>query len=431
MKPKYEMKVTDDMKTKKFKEQEEQLKDLLSTIPTLKKHGISAEIEKKVRQLRNGRKAKAFTLELSRKYNGQTISVKAPVEKTSDKFAILRELKNQIRMEIQKRRKENREFTVDAEGNKIPVVENCNLRYGLTVKRQDMTYLEEGSFLKALMKKIRNDMTKSKSPQTTDNYLGIEIELAAKENRETLCDKIFDAGLGKHITVKDDGSIGDGGRQGFTSELRKTHPHTHEICILVRQSEFEDVIKRLCKVFKEQLNVAVDRTCGLHVHVDMRSRDVAKAFSNLVLSQQFLYAMLPAQRRSSQYSYPVKGNQWRDLDSRYHGINQQAYRKYKTLELRMHSGTTNDTKIINWIKLLLAIVDAPAVAYAPTSVEAFQTMIGFDATVLNYVKSRIAKFAEQHKKTTPSAEQPGTMPNVDEVRGALRDETALEASEVA
>ena len=434
MKPKYDMKVVEaTVQNKKLKEQESQLKELLAVLPTLRKHQISGEIEKKVRQLRNGRKTKAFTLELSRKYHGKVISVKAPVEKTTDKFAIVRQLKNQIRKEIQKQRKEARELTVDFDGNQIPIVENYTLRSGVVVKRQDMTYLEEGSFLKAFMKKIRQEMTRSnKSPTTNDLYIGIEIELAAKENRDQLCDVLFDAGLGKYVTVKDDGSIGDSSRQsGVVSKLRDTHPNPHEICVLVKQSEFEEVMTKLCKALNERLSVAVDKTCGLHVHLDMRTRDVVKSFANLVLSQQFLYGMLPAQRRSSRYSYPVKGHQWRDLDSRYHGINQQAYRKYKTLELRMHSGTTNATKIINWTKLLIAIVDAPALTVAPTSADLFQHLVGFDNKIASYVKSRIAKFADQHKKTAPTHEEPGSMPNLEPISDAPRDDSPVENSEVA
>lgn len=432
MKAKYNIKVIEDtMKPKKSKEQEEQLKDLLATLPTLRKHKISGEIEKKIRQLRSGRKAKTFTLELTRKYNGEVISVKAPVEKTADKFAIVRTLKEQIKTQIQAKRKESREMTKDMDGNPIPVVENYSFQQGLTVPKQDMVYLSEGSFLKALMKKIRGNMTKNKAPQSDDLYVGVEIELASKEDRNVVCDRIFDAGLGKFVTVKDDGSIGSESHAGIPSKLREKFPHPHEICVLAKQSEFVEVITKLCKVFREQLNVSVDKTCGLHVHLDMRSRKVETCFNNLVLSQQFLYGMLPAQRRNSRYSYPVKGPTYRRLDSRYHGINQQAYDKYGTLELRMHCGTTSDVKIINWIKLLIAIVDAPKFTYAPTNINDLQSLIGVDNTIIGYVKSRIAKFAEQHKKTVPDKEEPGTMPNLESVTEAPRDDSPVEDSEVA
>jgi len=445
MKPKYEMEIVNKKETKpnKLKEQEEALKDLTSTLPLLRKHNIHGQVEDQVRVLRNGRKTKTFTLRLSRKYNGQVISVEAPVEKETNKLAVVRALKTQIIDKIKQIRKEERETTIekvyDEDGkvvsqNKVPIVEKYSFRQGLVVPKQDMTYLEPGTFLKALMKKIREDMTQgSKSPKDKDLYVGIEIELAAKESRDTLCDRLFDAGLGKYVTVKDDGSIGDGERQeGIKSTLRQTHKYTHEICVLVKQSEVADIVTKLCDVLNTKLKVAVDRTCGLHVHLDMRNRKVDKCFSNLVLSQQFLYAMLPAQRRNSQYSIPVKGAQYRKLSSRYYGINQTAVDKYGTLELRMHCGTTNAKKIISWVQLLVAIVDAPAMTSAATKADDFATQIGIGNDLLTYVKARMAKFADQHKKNVPSKEEPGTMPNVEyDTKEVPKDDTSSEDSEVA
>jgi hypothetical protein len=163
----------------------------------------------------------------------------------------------------------------------------------------------------------------------------------------------------------------------------------------------------------------------------MRGRDPKLCFNNLVLSQQWLYAMLPAQRRNSRYSIPIKGPEWRDRpDSRYYGVNAEAYHVHKTIELRMHCGTTNAHKINNWIKLGIAICDAPAFKSAPTTVAAFKAAARLSDPVLEYVKGRIAKFADQHKKNVPSAEQPGTMPDLERV-DAVADTTAAEDSEVA
>lgn len=439
MKPKYTLKIErpESMKTKDPNKAEKELKDLLSVLPTLKKHGISSDLEKHVKQLRNGRKSKSFTLTLSREYNGNKISFSAPVEKHSDKIAVARGLKNKIWEEIRRIRKENRELTKfkfdDGTEEIVKIVEDYAFSQGITVpKRQDGCYINPGTFLKVMARKIRQDMLNggTKKPSTKDNYIGIEIELAAQESREQLADAIFEAGIGRYVQIHDDGSIGRDNGEGLVTKLRETYQYTHEICILARQNEIEDVINKLCNILNNVLHVAVDKTCGLHVHLDMRNRKPDKCFNNLVLSQQFLYAMLPAQRRNSRYSKPIKGAHWRDVEDRYYGINQEAYRKYGTLEARMHCGTTNAVKINNWVKLLLAIVDSPKLEVAPTKVVAWSEMIGIDAALLTYVKSRIAKFADQHKKSVPNKEEPGTMPNVEDVR-ATADNTPLEQSEVA
>lgn len=406
--------VSDESSSKKLKKSESMLKDLLTVIPTLKKHNLEGEILTQVRKLRSGRKTKKYTLELSRNFNGTEIKVSAPLPKTSDKIKIMRDLKAEIRRQIQEARRQQR-----------PPIEQYTFRQGVVVSKLAEVYLEPGSFVKVMNRKIRQDMIRGKKPTTGDNYIGVEMELASKLTREQLCDKLFDAGLGKYVCVKDDGSIGSG------TNLRTDHPHPHEICILVRQSEYVEIITKICKVLNEQCQVKVDKTCGLHVHLDMRNRDVKKSFHNLVNMQQFLYAMLPKARRDSRYSYPVKGSEYRILDSRYHGINTQAYDKYGTLEARMHCGTTQGNKIVNWVSLLIAIVDSPKAAYAPTTVEEMQTMIGINNELLDYIKSRVAKFASQHEGAKYTSEQPGTMPDIKLPAHAPIDTNVEEQSEVA
>lgn len=401
---------------KKVKKSEAMLKDLLAVMPTLKKHKLEGEIHKKIRTLRTGRKTRNFSLELSRKFNGQEIKVSSPLTRASNKIEVLSSLKDQITSMIRQKREEAR-----------PPIETFTFAQGVSVPKLAEVYLEPLSFYKVAHRKVRLDMTgRTKAPKTTDLYVGVEIELASKKDRNFICDKLFEAGVGKYVTVKDDGSIGSG------TNLRTHYPFPHEVCILAKESEIEQVVATICKVLNEQCEVKVDKTCGLHVHVDMRSRDVAKSFHNLVSMQQFLYAMLPAARRSSRYSYPVKGTTWRVLDERYHGINSQAYEKYRTLEARMHCGTTQANKINNWIKLLIAMADAPKVVAPPTTIDELQAAINIDSKLAEYVKARIAKFAAQHKASIPSAEEPGTMPNLGLIPSPSEpDQTLMEESEVA
>lgn len=409
---KYKVKVSNDTKVSKSTAHKNEvvLRDLLTVIPTLRKHKLEAEVRGKINKLRSGRKIKSYSLELSRPFNGKEIVVSAPIKSSDDKIATLRHLKQEIREQIKKARLEQR-----------PPVEDFTFSQGVKVKKLAEVYLEPNSFVKVMEKKIRLDMTKGKKPTTADRYIGVEIELASKKSRDFICDALFEAGVGKHVTAKGDGSI----------KTDAAYPQSHELNILVRESEYEQVITKICKVLNEQCEVRVDASCGLHVHLDMRGRDVKTCFNNMVLSQQFLYAMLPANRRSSRYSYPLKGAQWRDGLDRYHGVNAQAYAKYQTLEARMHSGTTQANKIINWVKLLISIVNAPKFAYAPTVLEEFQDMCGFDNDVLNYCKKRIAKFEEQHKKAKYTAEEPGTMPTIAPVSAAPTDDSVAEQSEVA
>lgn len=410
------------MKTKKTKAKQREvvLNDLLKVIPTLKKHSLEAEIVSHVRKLRSGRKVKRYSIELSRNYKGEEIKVASEeLKKDTDRFAIIRDLKTKICEQIRQKRK-----------LELPPIEEYSPRKGVTVRKLAEVYLDPGTFLKIALRKVRDDIVKGKVPTTEDKYVGIEIEFGSKTDRETLCDMIFDAGIGKHIKVGNDASIGRA-TTGEASKLLQTYPNAHEICILAKESEFELVITKLCEVLS-RADCGVDKTCGLHVHLDMRHRDFKKAFHNLVSTQQFLYAMLPKNRRESTYSHPVKGKEYRKLESRYFGINTQAMDEHGTIELRMHCGTTQASKINNWIKLLIAIVEAPKIEADPVTVEHLQTQTGISDEILNYVKSRIAKFADQHKGVTKySAEEPGTMPTIVVPDGAPQDTSVPEQSEVA
>lgn len=420
---------------KEQKASEAMLRDLLKVLPVLKHHKMDGVVSEKVRTVREGRKTRQYTLELSRDYDyatfdeatgkwskGKKLMVSSPITKESNRMKILRELKGQIRQQIQEIRKAS-----------LPPIEEYEFRQGVKVKKLAEVYLEHGVFLKVQERNIRLNMGKDKKPKTNDKYVGVEIELASKLNRQQICDILYGAGFGKYLCVKDDGSIGSARAEGGgRTKLLETHPYGHELVVLVKEVEYVDVLTRLCKLLNEECSVKVDKTCGLHVHLDMRGRPVETAFHNLVSMQHYLYGMLPAARRNSTYSYPIKGTQWRIPDDRYHGINAQAFTKHKTLEARMHCGTTQGDKIVNWVQLLIAIADAPKITAVPKSMQGLQAVTGISDDLVKYVSSRVAKFKSQFKDNPPTREQPNTMPDLEELTVApAADPTVTEDSEVA
>jgi hypothetical protein len=98
----------------------------------------------------------------------------------------------------------------------------------------------------------------------------------------------------------------------------------------------------------------------MHVHLDMRNRDVNKCFTNLVVAQPILYGVNPKSRSNNKFCQITEQKEFKpsgNKDDRYHGINAEAYNKYQTLEIRIHAGTLNPVKINNWVKLLLCVVN--------------------------------------------------------------------------
>lgn len=173
----------------------------------------------------------------------------------------------------------------------------------------------------------------------------------------------------------------------------------HELRVIAGSKQYREIIERVCKVLVEDNGATVNSTCGLHVHLDMRNRDVNKAYHNLFTCQDLLYSMVPAARRRSSYCRPNTERKFSDADAtRYLGINCQAYNEHKTLEVRLHSGTVNAEKISNWVELLQAIVDCPVMLTKShlISWNKFQRALNLRPDLIKYIQKRIEKFASEH-----------------------------------
>jgi hypothetical protein len=232
-----------------------------------------------------------------------------------------------------------------------------------------------------------------KFPSGDDRYVGIEMEIISKMDHYAMRHAIAQAGLESYVCAKSDGSV-----RGSS-----TYPNPHELAILVKESEMARVVKKVCKILHG--NSSVNKSCGLHVHLDMRKRNSDVAYANLYSAQALLYAMCPKTRLTNSYCRPqnsyTKMSQAHMGGERYLGINPTAFARHKTIEIRIHSGTINAFKIINWVKLLIQIADKP-----DTSVDGVRIwrnykdvrgLIGLRGMLEKYVSSRIEEFSEDHE----------------------------------
>lgn len=151
-----------------------------------------------------------------------------------------------------------------------------------------------------------------------------------------------------------------------------------------RDSLFKTV-DDLCR-FLRQKNCLVNKSCGLHLHFDMREETIEtsrKTFLIFSLFEQTLFDMLPPSRRNSRYCLPLKKdykeffssgfdeywygssnhNNLRSYkrekynNTRYSSINYHSLFYHSTLENRQHSGTINSRKIKNWILINQILID--------------------------------------------------------------------------
>lgn len=175
-----------------------------------------------------------------------------------------------------------------------------------------------------------------------------------------------------------------------------------EITIITNINDMSN-LKKLCELLKE-IKADVNRTCGLHVHLDQRdatTKIVGNRAYRLNNSIELLAKMVPASRRKNTYCKLEKTTM--STSDRYYAINTTAYEKYNTLEVRLHSGSTDYVKISNWIKLLYGISRSELIKrsdnYVVDSLESLIRLVPLELEVYNYVDARVRKFQGETQTT--------------------------------
>ena len=213
-----------------------------------------------------------------------------------------------------------------------------------------------GGIVKIIRDRKKEPMFQDNAPRDGQKHIGLELEFCSKWSKEKLSDALFDAGLLPHVTLKDDGSVTQSG------DRRKEHPH--ELCILTTEADYAPLVDRVCAVLN-RAQAYVNKSCGMHVHLDMRSREPKRCYKRLLCSLDILYELVPPVRRYNKYclhndpedSFVATPLPPGGRESRYAAVNTYSYAKHQTLEIRLHGGTTNPNKIKKWVELLLLILN--------------------------------------------------------------------------
>lgn len=102
-----------------------------------------------------------------------------------------------------------------------------------------------------------------------------------------------------------------------------------------------------------------NKSCGLHCHVDMISSSVEdrKAiyqFGKWI--QEDIYKLVARSRSQGQYCQKLTTGL--EQSQRYLWLNMKhAYERHKTVEFRLHHGTTQPDRVVEWVKVCLRIVE--------------------------------------------------------------------------
>lgn len=190
----------------------------------------------------------------------------------------------------------------------------------------------------------------------------------------------------RFVSVKGDGSIRP--EEGYFAA---------ELTILCKRNDRSN-LKRLTELLNH-MGARVNKSCGMHVHLDQRDligtdglvnkRAFNKRARNLGKALPMLASMVPASRRENSYCRLIVSAR-----DRYSAVNLTAFRKYKTIEVRLHSATTDFEKINNWIDLLLFISRSEKMVPVNT-VSQFAMAFDVPERLLIYMDERVAKFSER------------------------------------
>lgn len=266
--------------------------------------------------------------------------------------------------------------------------------------RVEGVHHEHGWFLKQVHTRNVRSVASAKMPNTTECYVGVELEFFSPFDRPQISNVIAKAGLQRQVNPTGDVSIIPGYDYLSGTEIR----------LLAKESEAPAVVERTCAVLRE-LSAGVNKTCGLHVHLDMRSREIAASYEKLFLALDLLYALVPLPRRTNtrycERNFEPDYATENASRVRYRAINVTSYQKHYTLEVRLHQGTTNATKVNAWIALLTSIVDGPRLKRLPRSTNVMAKIWKWPEELHAYVNSRVLHFADEDQKLPFKVKGPG------------------------
>jgi hypothetical protein len=128
----------------------------------------------------------------------------------------------------------------------------------------------------------------------------------------------------------------------------------------------------------------VNRSCGLHVHVDANDLGVSQIGSILRryhTYQNEINRFMPASRRNSRWAKSITPELIRQVEGyntpqalrnnvgyfdRYYAVNVAAFARHGTVEFRQHSASVNSSKVAHWIAFCLHFVTSSVTLTAGT-----------------------------------------------------------------
>lgn len=263
---------------------------------------------------------------------------------------------------------------------------------GVTSIMEDGVHVQSGKYAEAAVEKLKRAFDTAKIPTKVDaKYVGIEIEMIYTGGRDLLKKKLAKQRLHNHVRVTDDGSVrACHNAKGYESA---------ELNVLCTEEEVRSVMSKLeAALHDPKIDAYANRSCGLHVHLDMRNRNVELVYKNMFKVQDILRGSQPTGRINNSYCKPNIQQSFGDclgsMDSKYFVINPRSYEEHKTLEIRVHEGTTDANSISSWVEFLTSIANHTTeldTSYK-TAAQLVSAGVAITPSALAYIDSRINRY---------------------------------------
>ena len=222
-----------------------------------------------------------------------------------------------------------------------------------------------------------------RKPGADENHVGIELEFYSAHQRDDICQRLIDAKLSKYARIMTDRTI-----RGTEEK-----PVGLELCVVAPESKYVGIFERACDVLND-IGAETNDSCGFHVHLDCRNRSNKLLFYNLVQCQNLLFKMTYTNRQDNEYCRPQNSPEWDNAEnSHYMAINKHAYQKHKTIEVRLHHGTTNFVDIKNWVELLIKIANYNEYFDRIDKVSPLAKQLKIDKKLTDHLKDKVQLFS--------------------------------------
>lgn len=255
-----------------------------------------------------------------------------------------------------------------------------------------------GYYARLAAERVASALDRQHNPTDDRQWLAAEIECIV-DSRDRLRTTLSASPLlRQHVTLKSD------------SSLAPSDPDVREcveVVICAPRETFAAIVREVCAGIQAHRGM-VNKSCGLHIHLDQRNREMAQVeatYTRLAAAQPLLQRFVSESRLGEEgRRYAAASPRNWSVSSRYRAINACAYRAHRTIEVRLHQGTVDATKIANWAALLCAIADCAWVPQRQRRVTA-QWLDAYSVTpeLRDYWLGRMAAF---ERADAPPASRP-------------------------